>query len=405
MDRKALLKNAPLICALVLFVSTSLLPVHAQNTTNAFPPTTNVNFTSATQFQIPSYNSTVVFSSGGSYANASFDSGSWNFNGLFVNDGTSALPNFMGVGFSVSARNCKVTITHLDALNVIPPPFPGQLDYNVSSVGTQAFNLHYGNLRLVNWTVYIDGAARAIGDGWSVSPDGWLNVTGATSNASIRWAEVSTLAFTASANFPIPSCNGSINFISGGTYLGEPNLANNTWSFQSLALTGSVPSGVPLWTFAISALNSNVTIDSYNPATFMGSVNGSAWLNYTVFGIGVQTINFGSDNANGNLGPYVYIDGENRSQGNGWLLLNFGSIAITGASSNVSIYYPPNPTLYNLPVPVAFADTVGVSLEAVFFSSLTGAIIIGVVSILLIKHRHSNRSIISQTNEKPIDLC
>ena len=105
---------------------------------------------------------------GGSYANASIDNGTWNFAGLFVNGGASALPDIMGVGFSVSAQNCNVTITHLDALNVVPP-FPGELDYTVAGVGSQSFNLHYSNYGLLNLTVYIDGVAEPQNSGWAIS--------------------------------------------------------------------------------------------------------------------------------------------------------------------------------------------------------------------------------------------
>ena len=106
----------------------------------------------------------------------------------------------MGVGFSVSAQNCKVTITHLDALNVVPP-FPGELDYTVAGVGSQSFNLHYSNYGLLNWTVYIDGVAKPQNNGWTVSADGTLTITGAVSDVSIHWAEASLTAFTSTDSF------------------------------------------------------------------------------------------------------------------------------------------------------------------------------------------------------------
>jgi hypothetical protein len=245
-------------------------------------------------------------------------------------------------------------------------------------------------MRLLNWTVYIDGAAKANGDGWTVSPDGWLTVAGATSSVSIQWKEVSTIAFTSEDKFAVPSWNSSISFASGGTLLGQPSLINKTWTFQNLALTGSTPNGTPLWTFAVSAQNSNVTIDSYNPGAFNGAVNGSAWLNYTVLGVGSQNVSLGYGNRNGGLGPNVYIDGENRTQGNGWLLLNDGWLAVTGASSNVSIYYPPNAALYNFPprgIP-AHAQP----FSPLFFASIITTIIIVAVAITIIKLRHSKKS-------------
>ena len=370
-----------LILTLLTLAILSYLPVNAQNSSNAFPPPTNTNFSSTTKFAIPNSSGVIGFASAGSYANACLNGDVWDFAGLFVAGGSSALPNILGVRFSVSAINCSVTITRLDALNVVPPS-PGELGYVVSGVGTQAFNLHYSNLRLLNFTVCIDGAVEPNGDGWTVSPDGWLIVTSASSSVSIKWAEVSTVAFSSTDDFPIPSCNSSIDFASDWTCLGEPSLANNTWTFQNLALDGSVQSGVPLWTFSIWAQNSNVTIDSYNPGAFAGAVNGSAWLNYTVIGVGVQKVSLGYGNGNGNLGPDVYIDGENRTQGSGWFLLNNGWLEVTGATSNVSIYYPPNPALYNLPPPIA--ETVAAQSNLYFFAILAGIIAAAVITVVVI---------------------
>ncbi len=402
----------------VLLVSSNLL-AQAQNTTNAFPPTTNVNFTSATQFKIPSYNSTVVFSSGGSYANASLDSGSWNFNGLFVNDGTSALPNFMGVGFSVSARNCKVTITHLDALNVVPP-FPGELDYTVVGVGSQIFNLHYSNNELLNWTVYIDGVAKPQNNGWTVSADGTLTIACAVSAVCIQWAEASPTTFSPSDSFAIPACNSTVSFSYCGTYLGTAGLTDNVLYFQNLALNGITPSGIPFWDFAVSAQNCNITITGYNPGTLTGLTDVATWLNYTVAGIGTQNVNLNYGYTNGNIAPNgplnytVYVDGENRTAGDGWSLLNNGWVTITGATSNVSVYYLPNTALNDLPPPAvglansghipepttsASSSTIppdtGSALRPsnlLFFVGLAGIIIIAVVAPTLIELRRIKKA-------------
>ena len=222
MNQKSLLTSTALICVFVMLVSSSSF-AQAQNTTNAFPPTTNINFTSATQFPIPTYNSTVSFAPGGSYTNASLDNGTWNFDGLFVNSGTSALPNIMGVGFSVSAQNCNVTITHLDALNVVPP-FPGELDYSVAGGGSQTFDLHYPDYGLLSWIVYIDGVAEPQNNGWTISADGTLTITGAVSDVGIHWAEASLTTFTPSDSFAIPAYNSTVNFAYSGTYLGTATI-------------------------------------------------------------------------------------------------------------------------------------------------------------------------------------
>jgi hypothetical protein len=380
MNRRESVNTA--LTLIVLTIACSSLAVQAQNPANAFPPSTNTTFDSKSKFAIPRSNDEISFASGGSYANAALNGDVWDFTSLFTNAGSSALPNIFGVRFSVSAKNCDMTITHLDALNVVPP-FPGQMDFTVTGAGTQSFNFHYSSLRLLNWTVYIDDAARAEGDGWTVLPDGWLNVTGATRDASIRWEEVSTVSFTSKTNFPIAPLNSSVNFGSGGTSLGEPSLVNETWIFQNLALAGSVQDGTPLWIFEVSGQNSNITIDSYNPGAFVGAANGSAWLNCTVFGVGSQNVSLGNVNSNGGLGPYVYIDGENRTLGNGWVILNDDWLEITGASANVSIYYPPNPELYNLTPRGRPPIVQPVSLF--FFAAVVCVIIASVVVLTLIK--------------------
>jgi len=359
MNRKVLLPSTTLICAVVLFVSSSLLFVQAQNATNAFSPTTNINFTSATQFPIPTLNSTVSFSSDGSYANASLDNGAWDFTGLFVNGGTSALPDIMGVGFSVSAQDCDVTITHLDALNVVPPLSPGELDYTVAGVGSQSFNLHYSNYGLLSWTVYIDGVAKPQNNCWTVSADGTLTITGAVSNVSIQWAEASLTAFTPTDNFANPAENSTVNFGYNGTYMGTASLTNNVWYFQNLAVNGSTPNGIPLWDFAVSAENCEMTITSYNPGALTGRTNVAAWLNYAVAGVGTQAVNLNYGSGVISIVPncIVCIDGENRTQGDGWSLLDDGWVIVTGAASNVSIYYPPIPAPNTLPPDVSVSST------------------------------------------------
>jgi len=359
MNRKAFLSTTTLICTAVLFVSSSLLFVQAQNATNAFPPTTNINFTSATQFPIPTLNSTVSFSPGGSYANAIVDNDTWNFTGLFVNGGTSALPDIMGVGFSVSAQNSDVTITHLDALNVVPPLFPGELDYTVAGVGSQSFNLHYSNYELLSWTVYIDGVAKPQNNGWTVSADGTLTITGATSNVSIKWAKVSLTAFTPSDKFANPTENSTVNFGYNGTYMGTASFTNNVWYFQNLAVNGSTPSGIPLWDFAVSAENCEMTITSYNPGALTGRTNVAAWLNYTVAGVGTQVVNLNYGSGVISIVPNctVCIDGENRTQGDGWSLSEDGWVTVTGATSNVAVYYPPIQAPNTLPPDVSVSST------------------------------------------------
>ena len=88
-------------------------------------------------------------------------------------------------------------------------------------------------------------------------------------------------------------------------------------------MNGITPNGIPLWDFAVSVQNCNITVTSYNPGALTGLTNVATWLNYTVAGVGTQTVNLNYGYTNGNVAPNgplnytVYVDGENRTQGNG----------------------------------------------------------------------------------------
>jgi hypothetical protein len=355
--RKERLLRFALAFLVLAFVSEGMINTQVFCAVNDFPTENNTRFSSATQFVIPSLNGSVSFDSGGSYARASLDNKTWNFEGFFFNVGTSALPNTNGVRFSVSVENCNVTVTHIDVLNVVPP-FPGELDYIVAGVGSQSFNLHYSNPNLVAWRVFIDGTEKSENDGWLVSADGTITVNGATSEVKICWDEASVNTFISEKNFAIPSLNGTVNFASNGSYLGTPNLVDNIFYFQNLVLNGLNSHGIPLWNLAVSAENCGMTITAYDPGVLTGATHVATWLNYTLDGLGNQTVNLDYGYTNGNIGwdgptKYaVYIDGENRSQGNGWMLLDNGWLTITGATSNVSIYSPPNTAADNFPPPI-----------------------------------------------------
>jgi hypothetical protein len=348
MNKKADRKTRLVIflACLVLFIGCSASVSAQGGGLNDFHPTNNTTFTSATQFNIPNRDSTVTFASGGSYGNATLDGDTWNFAGLFVNGGLSVLPNINGVSFSVSATNTNVTITHLDVLNMVPPA-PGKLEYSVSGVGTQAVNLHYSRYGLINWTVYIDGVAKMKGDGWTMTSDGWLNITGAVQEVSIQWAQPDTINFPAKDSYPIPDCNSSISFAYSGTYWGTPSFDESTWSFQNLRVNGSKPGGSVMWNFAVSAQNCNMTITAYNAGGLTGAMNVASWLNYTVDGVGVQRVNLYNGNLNGDAADTealhfsVTIDGIHRMLGDGWRVLADGWIEITSAKADVSIYRAP----------------------------------------------------------------
>jgi hypothetical protein len=227
-----------------------------------------------------------------------------------------------------------MTITRLDVLNVFPPS-SGWLESTVAGVGAQTVNLHYAQNAWLSYTVYVDGAAKAQNDGWSVTEDGWLTVTGATSNVKIQY-ERASVNLTAADAFTIPTCNSSINFAFTGAYV-YASLENDTWRFQNLFMNENKPTyGVPTWSLGVSAQNCKVTITSYR--ALVGTDQGG--LSYTVTGVGKQFLKLDYDRSNNYpLNYTVYVDGVAKAQNDMWTLSNNGWLTITGATSNVSISF------------------------------------------------------------------
>ncbi|MGA3288952.1 MAG: hypothetical protein ABSD42_01765 [Candidatus Bathyarchaeia archaeon] len=123
----------------------------------------------------------------------------------------------------------------------------------------------------------------------------------------------------------------------------------------------------------------------------------AAWLNYTVKDVGTQTVNLNNGYTNniGHLNCTVYIDGENRTQGDGWTLSNDGWVTVTGATSNVSIYYPPIPAPNNLPPPIAVAPSNPLTINAVFlFVAVvtTLVLIVSVATVLMFRREKSQKA-------------
>jgi parallel beta-helix repeat protein len=162
-------------------------------------------FNSGTQFAIPENNGQLNFAVGGSYDSAALENNTWNFVGLALDNYLLDLTEARGFGgviygrdvleyshnggnFSVSLQNCEINITNYDIWGMFGPSH-GWLNYTVSGIGDQSFNLYYARLGIgpIGWDVYIDDVAAAQNEGWTISTDGWLTVSGATSNVSIHW--------------------------------------------------------------------------------------------------------------------------------------------------------------------------------------------------------------------------
>ncbi len=138
----------------------------------------------------------------------------------------------------------------------------------------------------------------------------------------------------------------------------DASLENSTWLFENLAVNNYKLSGIQNWCLSISAQNSNVTIKGYSRGELTGMTHAASWLNYTVIGNGTQTIdlhygysNYGHPGVQVSCSFSVYINGENRTQGDVWVVLDNGTLIISGTAANINIYYPPNNYLDSAPIP------------------------------------------------------
>lgn len=192
--------------------------------------------------------------------------------------------------------------------------------------------------------------------------------------------------------FPIPQNNSTINFAYESSYL-NANFENNAWLLQNLIVNNYTLSHIPMWCLAISAINSNVTISGYSPGTLTGLANTPAWLNYTVVGKGNQTINLDYGYAKGQKNLFiVYIDNMNRTQGDGWTASSDLFLTVSGAESNVSIYYPPNTPMPSIPPsPITPEETASIQEFPSFgiLSLFLGTIMILIVMMFVCKKRKS----------------
>ena len=136
----------------------------------------DVTFTPADSFDTPASNGAIRFAVNGTYSQASLINGTWNFENLRLNY-SHPLENL-----KVSAQNSEITIRSYWRFNTTSGS--ALLSYRVEGQGKQTFNLGLDPER-GEWSVVFDEVYMGEGDGWNVSPDGTLTVTGATSSVTI----------------------------------------------------------------------------------------------------------------------------------------------------------------------------------------------------------------------------
>jgi hypothetical protein len=144
-----------------------------------------IGFLSTDKFDIPDYNGSVSFASGGTYELANLENGMWSFVNLQLNN------SFRLETFNVSARESDLTVSSIQAFDDDLGAF---LSYTVVGVGEQTFNFGV-NAVGGRWSVTFNDVFIAENSGWNLLPDNTLSITGATSNVTL-------LYFVFSDSFP-----------------------------------------------------------------------------------------------------------------------------------------------------------------------------------------------------------
>jgi hypothetical protein len=145
----------------------------------ALPAQVDTSFTPKDNFGVPAYHGSVTFGFNGSYSTATFDNDSWTFTNLLI-DGSLPIETL-----KFSAQNCNVTIFSYQSLNVTTFGIM-LLRYTVEGHGLQILNLGVNSTQSgvsanAEWNVVFGNRYFAEeGDGWYLSHDGTLTITGAT---------------------------------------------------------------------------------------------------------------------------------------------------------------------------------------------------------------------------------
>jgi hypothetical protein len=151
------------------------------------------------------------------------------------------------------------------------------------------------------------------------------------SNQSAQAQNATT--FIPQDTFKIPAYNGTISFGVNGTYK-SATLDNDTWTFNSLTLNGSLPLG----NLKFSAQNCAVTIYSYYSMSYNSRRLG--YLRYYVEGNGEQAINLGF-NSSGSSDPseWTVIAPGNvfLAEGQNWQLLPDNTMVLYGVTGNLTV--------------------------------------------------------------------
>lgn len=187
--------------------------------------------------------------------------------------------------------------------------------------------------------------------------------------------------------FSIPTQNGSISFATGGTYT-QASLENDTWDFENLRLNNTGPTE----NLSVSVQNCDITITSYQ--VFSTATVGALLLSYIVVGHGSQTFNLGFNSTVGGW-SVIFNNNDFRAQNDGWHVSPDSTLTITGATSNVTIFY------YNFPDALG-ANTSNQPFYKQHSVAITTAIVVTVAVVLtaIIRRKNPNQVVGTQNSIK-----
>ena len=142
-------------------------------------------FTTTEKFDFPANNGSISFAADGIYEKAIFENSVWSFLNLRLNNSQSVDK----ISFQVSVEDSKVTITSCRIYN---STFIGERDrvarlrYTVIGHGKQVFNLGL-DPKGGDWQIILNDIYKGKNDGWNLSTDGSVSITGATANVTLSY--------------------------------------------------------------------------------------------------------------------------------------------------------------------------------------------------------------------------
>jgi hypothetical protein len=151
------------------------------------------------------------------------------------------------------------------------------------------------------------------------------------------------ITFTTADVFEIPSKNSSIRFATNGTY-SNAIFENGEWSFEKLFFSELF--GPEKLNVTVSATDCDITINPYLVFNRISRGENVKWVifSYMVLGQGTQVFNLGLDPKEGQLD--AILDGEFIGLNHGWSRAPDGTLTITAATTNVTLWYYGYPESY-----------------------------------------------------------